>query len=122
MQHARFALFSIALALGLFAGMLLFMELGRRMGRRQIQKRGPAARALLDLACRLHDGRVVLPPEPDAPRTAAGRLRAALRRRTAAFGVLRSGPARPTERDQGRAVPSPAGAALALAAVGGSDE
>jgi hypothetical protein len=45
MQTFRFTLISLVYALALFLGMLLFLELGRRFGVRQVEKRGPAARA-----------------------------------------------------------------------------
>jgi hypothetical protein len=37
-----------------------------------LQRRGAAGRALLDLAERLHGGKLVLPPEPQAPGRRAG--------------------------------------------------
>ena len=43
MEHIRFALLSVALALGLFCGMLLFLEIGRRLGLRDIARRGDKA-------------------------------------------------------------------------------
>ena len=45
MLHLRFTLAALALALCLFLGMLLFLELGRRFGIRQTEKHGTAARA-----------------------------------------------------------------------------
>ena len=45
MLSFRFTLLSAALGLGLFLGMLLFLELGRRLGLRQAGKFGTAARA-----------------------------------------------------------------------------
>jgi hypothetical protein len=44
MLHLRFTFFAMILALCLFLGMLLFLELGRRFGVRQAAKRGSAAR------------------------------------------------------------------------------
>jgi MFS family permease len=44
MENVRFALLSAAGALALFLGMLLFMEVGRRYGRRQSQLRGEESR------------------------------------------------------------------------------
>jgi hypothetical protein len=44
MLHVRFAIIAIATTVGLFAGMLLFIEFGRRFGLRQIARRGSAAR------------------------------------------------------------------------------
>jgi len=41
----RFALLTIAIVVGLFLGMLLSLELGRRLGIRQIAKRGKDAQA-----------------------------------------------------------------------------
>jgi hypothetical protein len=45
MVHLRFTLLALVLALCLFLGMLLFLELGRRFGLRQTAKSGTAARA-----------------------------------------------------------------------------
>lgn len=45
MQHVRFALAAAGLALVLFIGMLLFLELGRRFGNHQIARHGKDARA-----------------------------------------------------------------------------
>jgi hypothetical protein len=45
MQHTAFALIDVAVAIGLFLAMLLFLELGRRMGIRQVEKRGPEVRS-----------------------------------------------------------------------------
>jgi hypothetical protein len=45
MEHREFALIDVAIAGGLFLGMLLFLEMGRRMGIRQVAKRGTAARS-----------------------------------------------------------------------------
>jgi len=44
-MHIRFALVAFGVALGLFLGMLLFLEIGRRLGLRQAKKRGTEARA-----------------------------------------------------------------------------
>src|SRR5262245_9885635 len=44
MQHARFTLLSIGFAMLLFLGMVLFIELGRRLGVRQFEKMGEDAR------------------------------------------------------------------------------
>jgi hypothetical protein len=45
MLNARFALLSLAGAFALFAGMLIFMELGRRYGLKQSHEHGAASRA-----------------------------------------------------------------------------
>lgn len=45
MTHVRFSLASLALVACLFLGMLLFLEMGRRIGLRRTAKHGPAARA-----------------------------------------------------------------------------
>jgi hypothetical protein len=45
MQHVRFTLFAFAIAVALFLGMLVFLELGRRVGVRLTEQRGPGARA-----------------------------------------------------------------------------
>jgi hypothetical protein len=45
MGHTRFALIELSVAAGLFFGMLLFLELGRRLGVRQVERRGTGARA-----------------------------------------------------------------------------
>jgi hypothetical protein len=42
--HLRFALLTVAVSVGLFATMLVFLELGRRRGIRATAKRGPDAR------------------------------------------------------------------------------
>jgi hypothetical protein len=52
MYHVRFTLLAIGLALALFLGMLLFLELGRRYGIRQAEKRGTAARVGVGVADR----------------------------------------------------------------------
>ncbi|HEY2378229.1 MAG TPA: hypothetical protein VGH98_19790 [Gemmatimonadaceae bacterium] len=44
MLHIRFAIIAIGIAVGLFSAMLLFIELGRRFGLRQIARRGSNAR------------------------------------------------------------------------------
>lgn len=45
MLHLRFALFALGIALGLFLSMMVFLELGRRIGVRATAKRGAEARA-----------------------------------------------------------------------------
>jgi hypothetical protein len=45
MLHLQFALLAAGIAVGLFAAMLLLLELGRRFGVRQAEKRGTDARA-----------------------------------------------------------------------------
>jgi hypothetical protein len=45
MRHLRFTLVAVGVALGLFLAMLLFVELGRRLGLRQAKKHGNEARA-----------------------------------------------------------------------------
>src|SRR5215472_14536651 len=40
-----FVLFSVGLAIGLFVGMLLFLEVGRRLGVRRLAERGAAESA-----------------------------------------------------------------------------
>jgi hypothetical protein len=45
MLQLRFTLLAFGVALGLFLGMLLFLELGRRLGLRQARKHGTEARA-----------------------------------------------------------------------------
>jgi hypothetical protein len=44
MGHAKYTIIFAAAALGFFGGMLLFMELGRRLGIRQLARRGAVAR------------------------------------------------------------------------------
>jgi hypothetical protein len=44
-MNGRFVLLSSSLSVGLFFGMLLFLELGRRFGLRQVRTRGERARA-----------------------------------------------------------------------------
>src|SRR6476646_3552146 len=43
--HLRFTLLTLAVSIGLFLGMLLFIELGRRLGVTQAQRRGAESRA-----------------------------------------------------------------------------
>jgi len=43
--HLRFTLLTVAVSIGLFLGMLLFIELGRRLGVAQAQRRGAESRA-----------------------------------------------------------------------------
>lgn len=45
MDHGEFALIDLAITLGIFAGLLIFLELGRRLGARLLVERGPEARA-----------------------------------------------------------------------------
>lgn len=45
MLHFRFVAFTLGVAVALFAGMLLFIEIGRRLGIRQSKVRGTEARA-----------------------------------------------------------------------------
>jgi hypothetical protein len=45
MLHLRFALVTVCISLGLFAGMLVLIEVGRRIGVRQAKLRGTEARA-----------------------------------------------------------------------------
>src|SRR5688572_6859384 len=44
-MHLRFALLSFAIAAGLFIAMMVFLEVGRRMGIRDVEKRGEKVRA-----------------------------------------------------------------------------
>jgi hypothetical protein len=44
MNHVRFGLLSVSIAIALFLAMLLFLEIGRRIGIRRVQARGPDAR------------------------------------------------------------------------------
>ena len=44
MNHVRFGLLSVSIAIGLFLAMLLFLEIGRRIGVRRLQMSGPDAR------------------------------------------------------------------------------
>ena len=44
MSHLRFTLFAASVALAFFLGMVAFLEVGRRLGARQIAKRGAEAR------------------------------------------------------------------------------
>src|SRR5688572_12036065 len=50
MDQIRYALLMAAAAGGLFLGMLAFIELGRRMGVRQFEKRGEASRSPVGVA------------------------------------------------------------------------
>ena len=44
MNHVNFGLLSVSIAVGLFLAMLLFLEIGRRIGIRRMRDRGPDAR------------------------------------------------------------------------------
>ncbi len=44
MHHLRFTLLAVAIAVGLFVGMLVFLELGRRLGLYQLERHGAESR------------------------------------------------------------------------------
>lgn len=45
MEHLRFTFYTVVIAAGLFVSILIFVELGRRLGKRQLAKRGEDAHA-----------------------------------------------------------------------------